>query len=337
MTGAGAPGAAGIFKCLVQDEHINIVGADANENAVGRYLVGEFETIPRADAEGFIDSLLSICRRRSIHALLPLVTRELIPLSNRMDDFAAIGTRVLTMPVEVLQIANDKSRLYEFLNELGIALPAFRIVRTVDDFEKAVAWLGYPAKPVCFKPSRSNGSRGFRIISKNIDAAQLLFEEKPNSTFMTYEDAIRILQLKPFPELLVSAFLPGDEFSVDCLADDGKAVLVVPRLREKMINGISVEGRFVNDTVIIDYCRLIIDALGLDGNVGIQLRRDEEGRPLLLEINPRLQGTTSACLGAGINLPLLGIRQALGMPILPEELQVKWGTRFSRYWNEVFH
>jgi carbamoyl-phosphate synthase large subunit len=50
-----------------------------------------------------------------------------------------------------------------------------------------------------------------------------------------------------------------------------------------------------------------------------------------------VQGTISAGLGAGINLPVLAIKQELGLPIFPEELQVKWGTKFSRYWNEVFY
>jgi carbamoyl-phosphate synthase large subunit len=50
-----------------------------------------------------------------------------------------------------------------------------------------------------------------------------------------------------------------------------------------------------------------------------------------------VQGTISSALGAGINLPALSVKQELGLPISPEELSVKWGTKFSRYWNEVFY
>jgi len=57
----------------------------------------------------------------------------------------------------------------------------------------------------------------------------------------------------------------------------------------------------------------------------------------VLEINPRVQGTISAALGAGVNLPLLAVKQELGLPIMPYELFVKWGVRFSRYWEEVFY
>jgi carbamoyl-phosphate synthase large subunit len=59
--------------------------------------------------------------------------------------------------------------------------------------------------------------------------------------------------------------------------------------------------------------------------------------PLILEINPRVQGTISSALGAGVNVPVLAIKQELGLPIDSSELQVKWGVKFSRYWTEVFY
>ena len=72
-------------------------------------------------------------------------------------------------------------------------------------------------------------------------------------------------------------------------------------------------------------------------NSTIQVRQSVAGKFLLLEINPRVQGTISAALGAGVNLPLLAIKQELGLAITPEELELRWGTKFSRYWNEVFY
>jgi carbamoyl-phosphate synthase large subunit len=137
--------------------------------------------------------------------------------------------------------------------------------------------------------------------------------------------------------LLVTEYLPGEEYSVDCLANHGEKDLVVPRLRSKMINGISVEGEFVNDKDIIEYCSVIIKELQLHGNIGIQVKRATSGKFLIVEINPRVQGTIVAGLGAGINLPVLAIKQELSLPINAEELQVRWGTRFSRYWSEVFY
>jgi len=347
MTGAGAPGAAGILKCLQFNPGFEVIMADANPNAVGRWLHDDpmapdsyrdrFETIPLAQEKNFIEKLVSICLERNIHVLMPLVTKELIPLAHHKKEFEEQGTKLLVSNVDSLEIANNKSRLYQFLEWRGINVPGYKVVETVDQFKAAAEELGFPEKAVCFKPSVSNGGRGFRIIANDMDEHDLLFNEKPDSTYISFDKAIHILSMKPFPELLVTEYLPGEEYSVDCLANHGEPKLVVPRLRKKMINGISVEGEFVNDDNIIAYCSQIIKELLLHGNIGIQVKKSTAGKFLIIEINPRVQGTIVAGLGAGINLPVLAIKQELGWPITDEELQVKWGTKFSRYWNEVFY
>lgn len=337
MTGAGAPGAAGILKCLEQDNNVHVVSADADPEATGKYLVKEFVCIPTADKPDFTDKVLSICREKNIHVLMPLVTKELIPLSQRIKEFELAGTKLLVSSTASLEIANNKSRLYEFLQWRGLKIPDFRVVENVEQFQNAVAELGHPSKQVCFKPSVSNGSRGFRIISEQFNEADILFNQKPINVFIRLNDALRVLSSAHFPELLVSQYLPGDEYSVDCLCNQGNALLVLPRLRKKMVNGISVKGEFVREDKIIDYCTRIIKELQLHGNIGIQVKANDEGEFLVLEINPRVQGTISAALGAGVNLPLLAVKQELGLPILPEELIIKWGVRFSRYWEEVFY
>ncbi len=337
MTGGGAPGAAGILKCLQAERSFHITVADANPGAVGRYLHKDFEAIPFAADPGFVDAVLSLCRKKNIHVILPLVTRELIHLSQHSKEFELAGAKVLVSPTASLEIANNKSRLYEFLQWRGIPVPEFRVAETPDQFKTAVEGLGYPAKQVCFKPSVSNGSRGFRIVSEQMNELDLLFNHKPDSTYLRFQDALRILSSGAFPELLVSEYLPGEEYSVDCLANQGESILIIPRLRKRMINGISVEGEFIKEDTIISYCSKIIKELQLHGNIGIQVKRSEKGSFLILEINPRVQGTISAALGAGINFPALAVKQELGLPISPIELEVRWGVKFSRYWEEVFY
>lgn len=341
MTGAGAPGGPGIFNCLQQDSSFNITAADADANAAGKYKTGLFEKIPLAGDPDYIHAVLAVCKKRNINIILPLVTRELIPLAKAEKEFIAAGIKLPLSPLASLEIANDKGRLYQFLEWRGIAVPGYKIIDgnapdAVVQFSNSVKELGYPGKAVCFKPSVSNGSRGFRIIDASADEAAILFQHKPTSVYTSFENAVRILSAASFPELLISEYLPGEEYSVDCLANRGEAVLIVPRLRKKMINGISVEGEFVNDESIIRYCTAIIRELQLHGNIGIQVKRSAAGRFLILEINPRVQGSISAGLGAGINLPVLAIKQEMGLPILPDELTVKWGTKFSRHWQEAF-
>jgi carbamoyl-phosphate synthase large subunit len=104
-----------------------------------------------------------------------------------------------------------------------------------------------------------------------------------------------------------------------------------------MINGISVQGEFIKNEAIISYCKEIIGEIGLHGNIGIQVKLSGEGIPMLLEINPRVQGTIVAALGAGVNLPLMALKQEMGVSPSVDNTEVKWGTKFSRFWNEVFY
>ncbi|MGZ8537880.1 MAG: ATP-grasp domain-containing protein [Flavisolibacter sp.] len=337
MTGAGSPGAPGIIHCLNQDTRVHLTVADADSNATGKYMHDDFIQIPKAEDPVFSETLLNICLKKKISIVMPLVTRELFPFSKNKKLFRDNGIQVLISSEESINIANNKSSCYEYLKNKGIAVPSFFVVHTVEEFIHAAAALGHPKKQLCFKPSVSNGSRGVRIVSDTIDESDLVFNCKPGQLNISYAHALHILSIKPFPELLVSEYLPGDEYSVDCLADHGKVKLIVPRIRKKMINGISVQGEFIKNERIIEYSRSIIEATGVHGNIGLQVKYSERKEPLLLEINPRVQGTIVAALGAGINLPLLAVKQELNLEIPEDELTINWGVRFSRYWKEVFY
>jgi carbamoyl-phosphate synthase large subunit len=336
MTGAGAPGAPGIIHCLLQDPRINLFTGVTDPEATGRFLNKNFILLPKATDTTFAKFILETCRKKNIRVVMPLVTKELLPLAEAQQEFREEGIRVMVSEEKTIRIANNKSSCYSFLKDHEIRVPEFYVVKNIHEFVDAAEKLGYPQNNFCFKPSESNGSRGVRIVSGKIDEADLLFNQKPGHLFITYEHAQSILSSTSFPELLVSEYLPGQEYSVDVLADDGKAILVLPRSRKKMIGGISVRGTFVEDKMIITYCEKIIRAMKLHGNIGIQVKLSTGGEPLLIEINPRVQGSIVAAMGAGINLPLLAVQMQMGEQI-PSEFSIRWNASFSRYWTEVFY
>jgi carbamoyl-phosphate synthase large subunit len=335
MTGAGAPGGPGIIRCLQADDRIELIVCDANENASGRFLNKSFFQCPSASDPEFVDFMLAKCKELGINVLFPLVTRELFLFADNRARFEAGKTKVIVSPNADLNIANDKSKLHLHLAAQHIPTPNFRIVNTLVELEKAFADLGYPHKKVCIKPSVSNGSRGVRIIDPKANDYDLLFNEKPNSLYMRKEDLFRILEGRQFPELLVAEVLPGEEFTIDTLMNNGNALLIAPRLRSKMNGGISIAGEFIKNEEIISYIQQIADTLNLHGPIGYQVKRADDGRFKILEINPRIQGTSVSLMGAGINLPLLAVLQEAGMPVeIPE---ISWGTKFVRFYEEVYY
>lgn len=336
LTGAGAPGGPGIIKALQGSAQLKLVVADADAMAAGRFLNDEFEQIPMADDPQFISEIKRLCLKHKIQLVFPLVTKELFLFAQHKAAFLAMGVKVMVSDDALLQLANNKSKLYRHLQQNQLVVPDFFVVNTIEEFREAAQKLGYPAQAFCFKPSVSNGSRGFRVVSESISEFDLLFNTKPNSTFMRYEKACEILSSQPFPELLVSEYLPGEEYTIDTIIKNGTPQLILPRRRLQMREGISIKGEFVNHQPIIEYCRNILATLPLHGPIGLQVKQATDGTFKLLEINPRIQGTSVAAMGLNINLPLIAVMQEfdLEQELLPKE--IAWGTKFMRYYNEVF-
>ncbi len=365
MTGAGAPGGIGTLKCLKKDKNIRLFVGDANPTANGRFLnKSRFLTLKKATEPDFIQHILELCIKHKIQVILPLVTLELFQFAENKALFEENGIKIIVSDKKYLNIANNKSRLYEHLSAHNILTPQYKVIQAgdLDEFLKAFSDLGFPKKPLCVKPSVSNGSRGVRIVDDLVDKYDLLFNHKPNSLYISLAEMTEILRGKAkapqppegelptsklplwgsgglglgiFPELLISEVLPYEEYTVDTIVNHGKPILILPRLRKKTNNGISVEGQFIENQEIIDYCFKILISLNLHGPIGIQVKKAEDGRFKILEINPRIQGTSVAAMGLRINLPLIAVKQEVSEPFdIPP---IRWGTSFSRYYQEVFY
>jgi carbamoyl-phosphate synthase large subunit len=105
-----------------------------------------------------------------------------------------------------------------------------------------------------------------------------------------------------------------------------------------MNNGISVAGVIEYNKEIIEYCEAILQCLHLDGPIGIQVKYSKNNRPLLIEINPRIQGTTVACTGAGVNIPYLTFhKNEINNMSNYNDYPIIWGTKFIRHYSELYY
>ena len=337
ITGSGAPGVPGIIKSLrlVKERKIKIVGVDMRKDAVGSILADEFTTIPSSKSKKYLSSLLKVAKKFEVDVILPSNTDELLILTKNKFIFEENGIKISISSPESIGVANNKYLLMKELKNI-IPLPKFYFVKSSLEFEKAVYNLGYPKEVICVKPPISHGMRGFRILNSKINHLDVFLNQKPTGIFTTFEDFFSIFRkAKPFPELLVMEFLPGIEYSVDALANEGEPLIIIPRTRDYIKMGISFEGALVKNKRIIEYCEKIIKKLRLNGNIGFQFKEDKKRVPKLIECNPRLQGTVVINTFAGINLVYLGIKLALGEEIkIPKKIQ--WGIKMIRYWEEVY-
>jgi len=335
MTGAGAPGASGIVRSLrAGDDHdVRIVGVDMDPGAYGFALVDADHTVPAGTDDDYVPRIRDLVDAEGVDVVLPLTTAELQPLAEHRE---SIDATVMVSPADALHLANDKGKLYATLAEQEFdSAPRFRRVDDEAAFREAVAAFGYPETPVCFKRPVASGMRGFRVLDEGTDRLTRLMEEKPDSAVTTMDQVLPVLrEAETFPELVVMEYLPGEEYSVDVLAMGDDVGPVVPRSRAVTRAGITFEGTVEERADLIEEATAISEELGLRYNVNVQFRYDAEGTPKVIEINPRVAGTIVMCVGAGANMPYLGVKHALGEDL--PEVDVAWGTEMTRYWQELF-
>ena len=288
VTGAGGPAAIAAMKSLRTDPAVEILAADMDPWAAGLYLVppAARTLIPAGAAPDFTDVVLTRCRALGVDVLLPTVDAELRPLARARAAFTAAGISLLLAPAGALDVILDKLALARR------CAPVIRVPRTepFDCSADPASW----TYPVIVKPRTGSGSRGLMKVGS----------------------AAELAALERSPALIVQDFLPGEEYSIDVLADaGGHVVAAVPRLRARVDSGVSVGGRSVHDAELERFGRAAAHATGITYVANVQCKRDRAGNPALVEVNPRMPGTLGLTIASGVDMPRLALAALLGQPI----------------------
>lgn len=266
-----------------------------------QYMATEDAYVPEPLDNGpaYARFVLALCGAHDVHVILP--GRRVAALAAKAAAFERRRIALITAgDSHVLRILSDKARTYRWLSRLSDLVPRHGVARSPSEFRAIAAELG-AAGPICVKPTSSIFGVGFHILAPCDVSDGLRGRLIDRSTIEAR------LYAKHIGPQLVMEYLPGSERSVDCLASAG--VLVRGIIRRKYLDGSqSVESH----PEILQQVSRICDALGLSGLFNVQFKDDRQGRPRLLEINGRMAGGITKSLASGVNLPLWGIRLALG-------------------------
>jgi len=330
VTASGAPGTAALLRALREngERAVRLVGTDMSERSIGRQLCDTFHLVPAGSDPGFPDAVRDIVEREGASCVLPQSSFDLEGLARVRDDFPV---PVLVSGPDTIHRSNDKAESYALLHRLGIPAPEFRRVTGAAGVEAAARELGYPDRPVCFKPVFSSGSRGFRILDPTVDRAHQLLHERPGSVAMRLEEAVEILPAEGGPDLLVMELATGGERTIDGIADGARVLLGHPKTRESMRAGLAMFFVTLEDDALIQIADRIVAELAIEHFFNIQLVGEQ-----VIEINPRI---STIVYQEDLNLPYLGIKHALG-EVTAEGLaalrpRIRAGRTALRYFDQV--
>ncbi len=333
VTASGAPGTAALLRALRMngERSVRLVGTDMSPQAVGRHFCDRFYVVPRGSDPAFADTLLEVAAGERVDAILPQSSFDLLGLAEARERFAEAGIAVLVSPPDAIRRANDKAEAYALLQRIGVRAPSWRRVTGGRELRDAAQELGYPDRPVCFKPVFSSGSRGFRVLDPTVDRAKQLLEGRPGSVAMRLTEALEVLPETGGPELLVMELAEGKERTIDGIARDGRIVVGHPKTREAMRAGLAMYFETQQDPGLMEIARRIVAELGIDHFFNIQLVGDH-----VIEINPRI---STIVYQEDLNIPYLGVKHALG-EITSDELatyagRVRPTRRALRFFDQV--
>jgi carbamoylphosphate synthase large subunit len=331
VTASGAPGTAALIRALRMngERGVRIIGVDMSPQAIGRHFADRFYVVPPGDDAAFADALFDIVRRENVHVVIPQSSFDLLALSESRERF--VGVKVLVSPPDAIRRANDKAESYAMLERIGVPTPAWRRVSGGRQLAAAAQELGYPNRPLCFKPVFGSGSRGFRVLDPTVDRAKQLLEERPGSLAMQLTDVLELLPEEGGPDLLVMELAQGPERTVDGIAGSGQVLLGHAKTRESMRAGLAMYFETLNSHWLIELAQRIVAELGIEHFFNIQLVGDQ-----VVEINPRI---STVVYQEDLNLPYLGVKHALGEVSLEElaelRARVRPSRRALRYFDQV--
>jgi carbamoyl-phosphate synthase large subunit len=336
MTSVGNDGFPSVMKALKSNSErsIRVIGVDVRSDAAGLYLADQGYLVPsRVFSDELVQTLLRIGQQENVQFLYPLSTDDQEFFACRAEGFERAGIFVMVSPMEALQIANDKTKLYDFARSNGIPTPRYELARNWGEFQDGVRRLGYPQYPVVLKMNRGTGAQGLKIIYADIDPQRRLLDRE-NRVVTFHEVEYWLKSIENWPPLHLVEHLPGDEYSVDILCDHGRVVSAITRLRLLTHYGMALHAKVVKEATVEKLACELVAKLGLRFVVNVQIRFDRNGKAMLMEVNPRIPGTIGLTVAAGVNMPYLALKMVLNEVLKVSEPRL--GTTILRHWDAIY-
>lgn len=296
-----------IISLIKRDEpDFCIIGTNEREYPTYRAVCNEFYTEPSLDEEAYVQYCLTFCKEHAIDVFLP--RRRFLAISRHIEEFEALGVKVMVDPYDRILPLNRKTEAYaQFADCPELKIPEYRIVTNAAEFEDAVKSLSECWERVCFKFERDEGGKSFRLIDNTPKGYHALFK-KQSATRMSFDAALEALsEVESFPPVIVMPYLPDDELSVDCL-NTAYGLIMIPRIKNPTRTELVA---FPED--ILEMCRAFHKRCPLEMPFNIQFKY-LNGIPYFLEVNTRMSGGIQmACAAASVNIPNIAVNKLLGI------------------------
>ena len=258
--------------------NVNVFGA-SSVSRHGKYIYKNYNCgLPYITAENFIPEFNAYLKKNQIDVVIPQHDTIALFLAEHASEIQA---KIVQSNVQTNRVCRSKIKTHSLFADCDFVPVRYGSLDEV-------------VYPAFAKPDVGEGGHG-------------AFVARQRESFVGIN----------FDEFLVTEFLPGKEYTVDCFTDrNGSLRYVSPRSRKRTMAGISVAGQTepLSDE-ISRIANTINSRMAFEGLWYFQLREDSCGRLKLMEISVRCAGAMCLTRAKGINLPLLSIYTAMGQDV----------------------
>lgn len=256
------------FKSVLKNSG-DVIITDANELNAGKFFADKFFKAPKLGDLEYFSFMKKVISQNNVKLIFSVIDPELLLLAKYKSEFSKLGATTIISSISSVDITSDKRKTSDFLNKLGILTP--KIFKPGDKINF----------PIFIKPYDGSGSK-FAFSINNFHELKIFKE------------------IVPHP--LISEFIQGQEYTIDCLSDlSGKILNIIPRKRLEVNNGISVKSIVDMDSKIIRDAKKILTSIKAIGPTTIQLIKTPAGKRYFTEINLRFGGGVMLGISSGGN------------------------------------
>lgn len=269
-----------------------------------KYCTGHFAYPSVAsEPEAFLDCLEERIREfkpvtDEPYVLMP-VHKETWLIAKHRERFEP-HVRLALTSYENMTRTHDKGRLAELAGSLDIRTPQTRQFTSIDELYRAVPTLEFPL---------------FIKIREGASGVGLKKVNTPEALTSTFRDFVEGFDLAPDAYPLVQEFVPGEDFCVTMLFDEGRYVAGMTYRNVRSFPRDTGAGA-LRETVRLpeaeDAARRLLSHLKWHGIAELDFRKAPDGPAYLIEVNPRFFGGLSQAIAANVDYPHLLFRIACG-------------------------
>jgi len=236
----------------------------------------------------FIEYLLDLARDEKYDMIFPVRDDITLLLSKHKNKFQKY-TNLCLAEYDLIKRFRDKGETIKIALSSGVPVPRtyFPEDTKIDSIKDSIQY------PVLVRARISSGSRGIIRVNSpaEFDAAYNNVKEK-------------------YGEPIIQEYISKTGYSTACvLLDDSQtsiATFSYKRVKEYPITGgPTVVGISCEDSDVIAHSLRMLKKAGWSGVAEIEYILDENGNPLLLEVNPRFWMSLNLAIKAGVDFPYL--------------------------------